>query len=112
MPIIFGRLAVVAATAWLLGGCSDPDTRQFPAEAEVVIRGYKGAEVRTFIGEDRGQVMPHLDVPSGTRAVVTEDRPAKPPVQPALRFVKVRLADGANKGTVVNVSRMSLEAAP
>ena len=105
-------LLAVATMVGFMNGCSDPAVSVLPAGTKVDLRNLDRAHVSVWVAKSDATTSGSVDVPADTRAVVVEDREAKPPVQDPLRLVKARITDGPRKGLECEVSRYQVTWAP
>ena len=97
------RGSALVLMAVVLAGCSDPSTDLLKPGARVVLDSPWHREVDGWVDEGS-----FLGLPDGAAAVVVEDHPARPPVIPEGRFVRVRLEGGARGGQEFKVVRQFL----
>ena len=109
-----GLAAALAAAMIASPGCSDPSVDLLPADRPATLHSDDGKSVGINVkGEGPGSVggLRVVEVASGTRVVVLADEPAKPPVQPYLRMVRVRVAEGEHEGVEGGIGRWHLRPA-
>jgi hypothetical protein len=100
---------IVASVA----GCADPESGLLTVNGTAVLAaglGERAVLVMVFrqTGDGSFDFDHDVGLPSGTRVVVLEDAPTRPGVQPSLRLVRVRVAEGEHEGLEGKVSRRHL----
>ena len=104
------RIATTLVMA-LLPGCSDPASAPMTVGETATLHNADDGPVFVLVPTDRpgsAESYRTLKIPKGTRGVILADEPAKPPVQPMLRLIRLRIAEGEHKGTEVEVGRWHL----
>ena len=101
-------LAVAAA----LGptGCGDPEIDLLDAGSKAVLTTRDRRTIPLLVNPDSPETFREVALPERTRVTVLDDAPAKAPVQPRLRLVRVRVEEGEHQGLVGSVSRYDLRA--